>query len=204
MKNIFLLLSIVCLPHTRSFAQEPVNLNEYVFKAGDVLEYEVNKMGKTYSLIITLTGKTFIDSKITDAITFDWEIKNDTTMKGAVSISKEARVDASIYKTEFINGPIILKNKSCLWLSLGGLYSLISEDGATMDAGDGNKSVYTIIPGLGDNYNFLFKGKPGYISAFQAKTTSSACQFSFCPTQNSNALILTIDMGWTMRLKEVR
>ena len=193
-----------CLALTRSFAQNPVILNDYVFKAGDVLEYELNKQGKTYRLIITLTGKTFIDSKIIDAITFTWERKGDTVAKGTIMITKEARVNASVYLENLSNGSLILKNKSCLWLSLKGFQSLLSPDGYKMDFGDGNKTLYKIKTSTGDNYTFSFKGKPGYMSAFEVKATFSGNHFSFCPTTNSNALILSVDMGWTMKLKEIR
>lgn len=193
-----------CLALTRSFAQNPVNLNNYVFKAGDVLEYELNKQGKTYRLIITLTGKTFIDSKIIDAITFNWERKGDTITKGNITITKEARVNASVYLENLSSGSLTLNNKSCLWLSLKSFQSLLSPDGAKLDIGDGKKILYKIVSGTGDKYTFSFKGKPGYMSAFEVKATSSRDHFSFSPTTNSNALLLSVDMGWTMKLKEIR
>jgi hypothetical protein len=200
-KLIFLLLITFGLLQS-SPAQEPQNLNDYVFKSGDILEYEVSKQGKTYRLIITLTGKTFIDSKIIDAISFNWETSEDPIRKGAITISKEGRANASTYQADLLPGMVTLRDKSCLWLSQSDLQSLFSPTGTSMDVGDGGKKQYKIMEGS-ESYSFLFKGKPGYISSFRAKSVSGNL-FNFCPTMNSNGLILFLNIGWTMRLKEVK
>jgi hypothetical protein len=196
-------LLITLFRQINSSAQVPENLNDYIFKAGDVLEYDVSKQGKTYRLIITLTGKTFIDTKIVDAITFNWETSEDTVRKGTVTITKAARADATTYQTNLLPGMVTLKNKSCLWLSFMDLHSFFSPAGRIMDLGDGSKKQYKIVEGSGEKYSFLFKGKPAYISSFRAKSTSGNF-FNFCPTLNSNGLILFLNIGWTMKLKEVR
>jgi len=126
MKKIIVAALAIILAHA-SFAQAQL-LNEYVFKAGDVLEYEINKEGKSSFVIITLTGKTFIDGKITDAITFGWKITGDTSRKGSVTISKQARSNANSYQTDLSNGASTFTNKSCFWLSLADKQMLFSPE----------------------------------------------------------------------------
>ena len=200
MKIIVAAIALV-LAHA-SFAQSQL-LNEYVFKAGDVLEYEINKEGKSYRLIITLTGKTFIDSKIVDAITFDWKIAGDTSRKGSVTISKQARSGANSYQTDLSNGASSFTNKSCFWLSLSDKQMLFSPGGQSLNIGDGKKQVYKVIEGASEKYNLLFKGKPAYFSSFRTKSVSGN-SFNFYGTMNSNSLLLYVNAGWTIMLREIR
>jgi hypothetical protein len=203
MKKISLLSLIIFLVHSHSFSQESQTLNDYVFKAGDVLEYEVSKAGKIYRLVITLTGKTTVDAKIVDAITFSWQIAGDTNSKGVVVISKQARTDANTYQTELTNGASAFKHKSCFWLSLTDKHMIFSSEGQSLDIGDGKRQLYKIQQGSAERYYVRFKGKPAYFSSFKA-TSVSGNNFNFYGTMNSNSLLLSISAELSIQLKEIR
>ena len=202
MKKIFFAAIAILLTQV-SLAQSPQFLNDYVFKSGDIFEYEINKGGKTYTLIFTLTGHTFIDGKIVDTITFDWKIAGDTSRKGSVTISRQARDNANNYQAELLNGASTFTNKSSFWLSLMDKDMLFSRDGRSLDVGDGKKQVYKVIEGASERYNIQFKGKPAYFESFRTKSASGN-SFTFYGSMNSNSLLLYVNAGWTIRLKEIR
>lgn len=228
--SLVLLLIIICIFSFQSHAQktnktaqksirpqaplkklEPLNLDLYcknedgsltseALQRGDKLVYHVHAQGKEYDFILTL-----LDASYERGVDFNYEMTDPINMKGHVVIKSKAKNDSKKYINYFSGGELILTDACAIWLSGINFRELPNkETKMTFDNGtpetfynkDGNEVTPTIN----------FKGKPVMLDAFSLNNAADGKgdKTLWVLNGSGNPLIVKMDLGWTIELKEIR
>jgi hypothetical protein len=169
-------------------------------KTGDKLIYEVNAGGSTYSFIVTLNK-----ANAKDGYDFNYEMTNENNTKGHVSFSKETLWETRNYVNYFKGGELALKDAVSVWLS--GINFSEMPDKKTEIALDYN-APQTYYRPENDEYapTINFKGKSVKIDGFFINNAvdGKGDKTIYIHNTSANTLILKMDVGFTIELKEIR
>jgi hypothetical protein len=201
MKKLVLLLFTALLLNT-AFAQNnprPTRsrfwnnkYNSFYIKAGDILVYNVDNNGDKYDFIVRI-------KKFGNDISFDYSMPQKGN-KANVMIQAGAVSDASTYVNDFASTNKNLKDKSTVWLSHSNYTDLASDGEATMDFGNGKE---TFTRGNTGTLKINYKGKEKIITLLNAQNAGGNYKIGVM-SEEKNPLIVTMDLGWKLTLKEVR
>ncbi|MBP6430318.1 MAG: hypothetical protein KA319_00950 [Ferruginibacter sp.] len=169
-------------------------------KTGDKLVYEVNAGGSTYNFIVSLNK-----ANVKDGYDFNYEMTNENKTKGHVKFSFQTLWDSKQYVNYFKGGELTLKDAITVWLSGSNFADMPSKKtDMTLD----NNPVETFYRPENDVYEptILFKGKQVKIDGFFINNAEDGKGDKTICIQNSssNTLILKMDLGWTIELKEIK
>lgn len=167
------------------------NAKESTFslKAGDILVYHVKNNGEEYDYVVTI-------DKYDKGVDFSYRLTSKG-IKGSVSIPETALNDGATYLTDFAGG-----NKTTLWLSKTNFRELAAEKQTMMDMGTG---IDTFTTKNTSTIKINFKGKEKILTIYHVENESATDKKKFAVlTELNNPLIVTMDAGWTVTLKEVR
>lgn len=210
MKKQFILFVAVMLFALGSFAQDVFTLpliikNDdgssefYDLKKGDKLVYQVNAGGNEYEFIVTLNdpGKNALD--------FTYEMTNSNKTSGHITISNKAKSDATKYVNYFRGGNLSLTDACSVWLS-GKNFSDMPNKKTVMQLD--NNPADTFYRPEKDEVEPVVKVK-GENKKLEAFVINNAADGNGKKTMwihgiSSNALIVKMDLGWTIVLKEIR
>lgn len=167
------------------------NAKESTFniKAGDILIYHIKNNSEEYEYIVTIT-------KVDNGIDFDFKAPSKK-LKGHTIISAGSLNDGPVNQTDLTGG-----SKTALWLSKSSFRDLATDQQTLMDMGNGidtfrNTNTSTI--------KINYKGKEKIITVYKIENESDTGKRKFSVLNElSNPLIVTMDAGWTLTLKEVR
>lgn len=164
-------------------------------RPGDILVYEVNDSGDVYNFIATV-------KKYGDAISFDFSVPKKN-IKGNALISAAAVTSATVYDNDFTNANKNLKDKITVWLSKDNYRGLASDDKETkMDFGDG---LETFTRESNSTLRVKYKGLQKIMTIHKiASTGASGRKEISVLTDLDNPLIVSMNLGWKVTLKEVR
>lgn len=177
----------------------PTSNYSYPFSKGDQLVYHVNAGGSEYDFIVTLNmyNKNGID--------FNYEMTNANNTKGHVVITPQAKDESRNLVNYFSGGELNLKDASTVWLSYATFIDMptkkttLSFDGAEKIAmyRPENDEVKTVI---------RVKGQDHTINAFKMNSAADGTGDKTLWVHNSSAnpLIMKMDLGWTIELKEIK
>lgn len=205
MKKLLFCLIIIVFSSKISSAQ--IDYDSYLLKGsriiimeGTTLTYEVNYYGDVYDFKVTV--KKFSP----DGIEFDYEMTNEFNTKGSISIVKDAFENAKQQFNYFSGGPVKLDDKTSVWVSKKVFQELISAEAKSVISADGGSSFIEILP-FGvfsdfDIYNSISKTKITDLTYLYASTEDDSDRFWIHFSKN-NPLILGMDLGWTIWLKEM-
>jgi len=172
----------------------------YSGKAGDQLVYEVNANGNVYDFIVTLQPES--DQY---RYSFDWEMTAPVNKKGHVNVSKEAASDSKRYKNYFGGGDLTLTDACTVWMTYANFGELPDKQ-TTMQMDDGEPTTFYRKDEAETEYEVLYKGRKVKLDVFKMDNDKKGGQRQQLWIQNisSNSLIVKMDLGWTIRLKEIR
>lgn len=210
MKKQFILLASLIVFGFSSMAQDSFTLplivkNDdgssefYDLKKGDKLVYQVKAGGNEYEFIVTLNDPG------NNALDFNYEMTNSNKTTGHVTISNKAKSEAIKYVNFFRGGELNLTDACTVWLS-GKNFSDMGNKKTTMTLDNGapetfynpeNDDVSTIVK---------IKGENKKIEAFIINNAAdgSGNKTMWIHDISSNSLIVKMDMGWSIILKEIR
>ncbi len=190
---------------------EPLRLDLYIkdedggsssepLQRGDKLVYHVNARGKEYDFIVTLN-----DASFEKGVDFNYEMTEPVNIKGHVIIEATGKNDSRKYINYFGGGEMVLSDASTIWMTWVNFSELPNkETKMTFDNGaeetfynkDGNEVTPTI------NY----KGKQVMLDAFSLNNAADGKgdKTIWVLNGSGNPLIVKMDLGWTIELKEIR
>ncbi len=204
MKKLILVLAISMFFGFQSFSQ--IDLDNEMMKGstlitmpGQILVYEVDYYGITYDFIVNVKS-------LTDGIEFDYEMTNADSTKGTVKMSKEAFEDAVAQSNYFSGGLMDLTDKTTVWVSKKVFNDLVNTGKATISPDGGGSYVEIANPAAGHNYemyNAISDRTFDDISYVYAESPDGSVRY-WIHMSKYNPLILKMDLGWTITLKELR
>lgn len=165
-------------------------------KNGDVLVYEVARNGETWHFEVTI-------KEIRQAIVFDW-IMPEKNISGEVTLEQQARDKAVIYRNYFSDSSESdFTDTSTVWMSKknfnelkkGSTIMTVDENGAERFDKKETATLGVIYKGKGMNLHMLH--------ATNGKTDDNLREV-WVLDQASQPLILQMDMGFKIVLKEIK
>jgi len=168
-------------------------------KKGDQLVYHVNAGGREYDFIVTLNsyGKNGID--------FNYTMTSPADKEGHVTISPKAMSSSKKYSNYFSGGELKLTNATTVWMCYDN-FSDMPKKKTTMTMDDGAPETFYRPDKDEVNPVIKVKGKEMKIDAFiiNNKSDGTGDKTLWINGISSNPLILKMDLGWVIELKEIR
>jgi hypothetical protein len=172
----------------------------YEIKKGDKLIYQVNAGGNEYDFIVNVNSG---NSK--GAIDFNYEMTNSRNTKGHVLISADARKNATQYINYFGGGELNLTNAITVWLSNKN-FGDMSKKKTTMQID--NNSPETFYRPEKDEANPIvkIKGADKKLDTFIINNAKDGTgdKTMWINAIAGNTLIVKMDLGFTIVLKEIK
>ncbi len=204
MKKISLFAAIFIFLTIQLFAQ--IDLDEHILNGSTLLNfenttyvYEVDYYGIKYDFIVTVKS-------LSDGITFDYEMTNAAKTKGTIIMTKEALENAVNQYNHFQGGEKKLTDATTVWVSKKVFNDLV-EKGEAVISPDGGKTMVT-IGGATPLHDFTMHNaksdeKMDDISHIYAESEDGKIKYRIHMSEY-HPLILKMDLGWTITLKELR
>jgi len=173
----------------------------YDLKKGDKLVYHVNAYGKEYDFIVAIN--TFSYDK---GIDFNYEMTAPASKTGHVKISADAFHSSRKYKNQFAGGEMNLTDASTIWLCYDAFYDDMPKRQTTMTMDDGAPEVFYRPEEDAVEHEINFKGETVKVEAFliNNKSDGTGNKEIWVHNSSSNPLIIRMDLGFTIELREVR
>jgi hypothetical protein len=198
MKKLFLAILLMAVTYVSYSQNNPRpsrsrfwlnKVSTFKVKPSDILVYSVKTNGDTYHLAVTV--KTF-----GDAINFDYDV-SQKNIKGSVSLNAATVSKGTKYETSYPGN-----TKPTLWLSKANYNELATEKQTRMDVGNG---LDTFVRRNNSTMKINYKGKPKIITIYNIENIGSGSKkkIGFLSDPN-NPLVVSVNAGYTITLKEVR
>ena len=171
----------------------------YDLKKGDKLVYQVNAGGSEYEFIVTL------NEPGENALDFNYEMTNSSKTSGHVTISGNAKTDATKYVNYFRGGDLNLTDACTVWLSNKNFGDMSGKKTTMTIDNDAPETFY--LPENDEVYPVVkIKGEDKKIGAFIINNAvdGSGNKTMWINDISSNSLIVKMDLGWSIVLKEIR
>lgn len=204
MKTI--ILCIICLVITKfAFGQNtsprPTDSRFYhgkysafKVKAGDILVYSVLKDSVAFDLEVTIL-------RYDSIIELNYQAKK-ANISGNIFLPQATVSKAYKYDTLVSDSIETLKDESVFWLSRKNFKELYWVKSSIMNLGNGRETFVRKNTGV---LKLKIKGKEKLITVFQIQNRGSKSRKDLMVlTEDMNPLIIKMNVGWSMSLKEVR
>ncbi len=170
----------------------------YSLQKGDKLVYHVNAGGSEYDFIVTL------NAGLGGSIDFNYAMTNANKTKGHVNISAEARKIANKYVNYFSGGDMNLTDASTVWLSTDNYVQMPTE--FTNMTIDDNEEESFYRSEAKELPTVKIKGKNKKLNVFMLNNsfTDDGDKSLWINDSPGNPLIIKMNLGWTIELKEIR
>ncbi|PWT97134.1 MAG: hypothetical protein C5B52_14335 [Bacteroidetes bacterium] len=168
---------------------------------GDTLVYEVNASGKHYNLMV-VTNK-FDAATIAD---FNWVTSAPDSKAGHVSVNTAAITTSKKYLSSFPAGELKLSDASSIWLTSSN-FKEIAKGQTTLTFDNSAPEKFNSPEADAVSVPVNYKGRSLNLEGFalENKPEGQADRKEIWVLNvSSNPLIIKMDVGWTMELKEVR
>jgi hypothetical protein len=173
----------------------------YMGQTGDKLVYEVNAGGQVYDFIIT------IQQPKSDAYrySFDWEMTAPVNKSGHVNISKTAAYDSKKYMNYFKGGDLNLTDACTVWMT-GENFGEMPDKKTTMQFDSNEPETFYRKDEAETEQAIKYKGKEIKLDIFKVDNDKEGGDHRQVWIQGISAfpLIVKMDLGWTIRLKEIK
>ncbi|MBL0145803.1 MAG: hypothetical protein IPP48_08610 [Chitinophagaceae bacterium] len=168
--------------------------------AGDKLIYAVNAGGQQYDFIVTLRKANY-----ETGIEFDYEMTNGNKTKGHVKIDSKAKSESKKYLNYFKGGKINLTDACTVWMTYANFMDM-PEKKTEMTLDDNETEIFYRPEKDEVTPTINFKGKPVKIDGFMINNAEDmkGDKTMWIQNSSSNSLILKMDLGWTIELKEIK
>lgn len=204
MKKVILIAAMLLGVSYASFAQvdldaEMFNGSNLLTTEGTVYVYEVDFYGNTYDFIVHVKS-------LDDGIEFDYEMTNTNNTKGIVKISKGAFENAIAQNNYFSGGEMNLDDQTTVWLSKKVFEDLVNTGKATISTDGGNTKIVIGDATAGHDfelYNAISEEPIEDLSYVYAESPDGSAKY-WIHMSKYNPLILKMDIGWSITLKEMR
>jgi hypothetical protein len=168
---------------------------------GDTLVYAVNNSGQQYNFLV-------IPNKfdVSGGADFNWVMTEPINRKGRVTISSAALKSGKKLVNYFSGGELKLTDASAVWLSTDNFKEITKgETKISMDASEPETFSSPETDAVTPTINY--KGKEITLDGFaiESKPGGNASRKELWVLNiTNNLLIIRMDLGWTIELKEIR
>lgn len=170
------------------------------FAAGDTLVYEVNTGGKSYDFIAVL--KTYdLSSK---GFSFDWMMSDPVNLSGTVTVTAEAYLNSRSYINRFAGGALTMKDACTVFFTYENFMDMPEKE--TKLTLDGEEETFYRPDSDEVPFNVKIGGEDYTLDGFKINNKKDGKGDKTIVIQgiSSHALILEMDLGFKIRLKEVK
>ncbi len=173
----------------------------YDLKKGDKLVYHVNANGKEYDFIVAINGFDY-----DKGIDFNYEMTAPVSKTGRVKISPGAFHSSRKYMNQFAGGELNLTDASTIWLCYDAFYDDMPKRQTMMTMDDAAPELFYRPEEDAIEHTIKFKGEMVGVEAFliNNKKDGTGSKEIWVHNSSSNPLIIRMNLGWTIELKEVR
>jgi hypothetical protein len=205
MKRLLVLMTLIAGISFQPKAQidldsETMKGSTLLLQEGQTLVYGVDYYGDEYDFIVNVKS-------LKDGIEFDYKMTNDAGTEGTVNMSKEAVEKAINQFNYFGGGKVDLEDKTSVWVSTKVFNELVSSAAASTISADGGKTQVELEgaePGHDFTVHNAISGKDmDNISYIYAQSDDGKAKY-WIHMSKYNPLILKMDLGWKIWLKELR
>lgn len=170
------------------------------FTKGTQLVYEVNANGNKYDFVVTLNDYTY-----EKGIDLNYIMTNENKTQGHVKISKFGKNQSRKYVNYFSGGELVLKDACTIWLTDKN-FAEMPDKKTEMQLDNAEPETFyrqekdEVYPEV------IIKGKVQKIDGFIVNNGAEGNGNKTIWIQNTSAnpLILKMDLGWTITLKEIK
>lgn len=173
----------------------------YDLKKGDKLVYHVNAYGKEYDFIVSINSFDY-----DKGIDFNYEMTPPASKTGHVKISADAFRSSRRYRNQFSGGELNLTDASTVWLCYDAFYDDMPKRKTIMQMDDGDPEIFYRPDEDAVEHEIKFKGEYVKVESFliNNKQDGTGNKELWIHNSSSNPLIIRMDLGWTIELKEIR
>jgi hypothetical protein len=168
---------------------------------GDTLVYDVNAAGKQYTLF-AIPNK-FDAAALAD---FNWVTSAPDSKSGHVTINAKALKSSKRYMNILPSGDLKLTDATSLWFCADN-FSEITKKPTSLSLDNNSPESFSSPDDDAVSINVNYKGKDISLDGFAIQTKPEGepgRKEIWILNISSNLLIIKMDVGWTMQLKEVR
>ena len=187
-------------PFSLSVIKDDVTLS-YDLKKGDKLVYHVTNNGNEYDFTVTIN--TFSYDK---GIDFSYEIGAPVNKKGHVNISGPAYRTSRKYVNYFAGGELKLTDACAIWLCHDAYYEDLNSKKTVMTMDNGAPETFYEPEDDAVEHEIIFKGETVKVDALRLnnKSDGNGSKEVWVHNSSGNPLIIKMDVGYTIELKEVK
>lgn len=182
---------------SKTGADELVNID---FAAGDTLVYEVNAAGNVYDFIAVL--KTYdLSAK---GFSFDWMMTDPVNLSGTVTVTADAYLNSRSYINRFAGGSLTMKDACTVFFTYENFMDMPEKE--TKLTLDGEEETFYRPDSDDVPFKIKIGGENYTLDAFKINNKKDGQGDKTIVIQgiSSHALILEMDLGFKIRLKEVK
>lgn len=203
MKRFFLLTATLISLSQAVFSQinmdnEWLNGSTLLMREGQRLVYGVETANASYDFIIRIQS-------LKDGITFSYEMTNAEGTTGTVHMNTEAMTSAVNQHNYFGGGELNLQDQTAVWVSKQVFNNLIRTGSSDISPNGGESSIVLKEASAKHDfqvYNAISGKQMNDISYVYAATEDGSAKYWIHLNEN-NPLILKMDLGWKIWLKEL-
>ena len=173
----------------------------YDLKKGDKMVYHVNAYGKEYDFIVSINGFDY-----DKGIDFNYEMTAPASKTGRVKISPAAFHSSRRYVNQFSGGDLNLTDASTIWLCYDAFYDDMPKRQTMMTIDNAAPELFYRPEEDAVEHAIKFKGEDVKVEAFliNNRKDGNGNKEIWVHNSSSNPLIIRMDLGWTIELKEIR
>ncbi len=162
---------------------------------GTQLVYEVTTATAKYQFIVTV-------KKLDDGITFDWRMTAPINKKGTVIMTEDAVESAAGLFNYFANDTARLDDQTSVWVSRTMWREMHNEDEMVLISLD-NDEATGFFREDGEAHKISYKGKSLDMKVSNLKSLTDNQTITVWENEKF-PIILKMDLGWTIELKEIK
>ena len=205
-----LLLSTLLLSYSTMNAQDKFEgrifktgadeLVDIEFAAGDTLVYEVNAAGNTYDFVAILKTYDLSDK----GFSFDWKMTDPVNLSGTVTVTADAYLNSRSYINRFAGGSLTMKDACTVFFTYENFMDMPEKE--TKLTLDGEEETFYRPDSDDVPFKIKIGGENYTLDAFKINNKKDGQGDKTIVIQgiSSHALILEMDLGFKIRLKEVK
>lgn len=202
MKNIIQILLFHLVATVAVYAQfnehNPLKGSTLIAMKGTIFTYAVDFYGENYEFIVTVN-----ENSTAKGLSFDYRMTNADNTIGTVNISSEARKTARKQNNYFSGGEMNLSDMTTVWIS-NLVMDELEKSGESMITTDDGEEFWVKLKRLHYNYDYSIRSKTGTIDDIgYMYCESNDGAIKYWIQMGGNPLILKMDLGWSITLKEM-
>ncbi len=166
----------------------------------DEFEWLKNGSSLSYHVVFNAIEYDFIVDSLTLAadVSFNWKMTEPMVMDGSILIKKNALDTATSFYNYFSGGNLVFEDKTSIWVSKKVFKAIKKGSSIVVDAGTGREKLLFVAK---ENILVNINGHQKSLETLKSVTESG--KIIWILNNPANPIIIKMNLGWTIVLKEV-